>query len=234
MENATVKPFILPYLEMVITTICNRLCKSCSNFIPYIRHKAKHVRADEVKNQIECLKKLVGTVERFQVHGGEPLLNPELPEIMRAVLDSEFIKEIRIATNGTIIPSIELLQVLSSTRAKLAISDYYFNKSTAPIIQKLCDKWGVECIMYGKQLWYEFGKSKGIIFETCPINCYPVLYNWKIYLCARICHAYSGNGKKYCIDIRDNMDLRVAFDNNILKEGCYMCNISNKLIEPGF
>lgn len=234
MEKPPVNHSVLPYLEMVVTTVCNRECRSCSNFIPYIKARAKHVSASEAKTQIEDLKKTIGVIERFQVHGGEPLLNPDLPEIMRIIINEDFIKRIRIATNGTILPSVELLSVLSGSRVKLAISNYHFNKTNIPLIEQRCKGFGVEYIIYEKQLWYEFGKNVGITFDTCPINKYPVLFDSKVYLCARICHAYSDQGQKYCIDIRDTVDLKSALHNDYLKKGCNMCNITHKLIDPGF
>lgn len=74
MEKPPVNHSVLPYLEMVVTTVCNRECRSCSNFIPYIKARAKHVSASEAKTQIEDLKKTIGVIERFQVHGGNRCL----------------------------------------------------------------------------------------------------------------------------------------------------------------
>ena len=113
---------VLPYVEMVVTTICNMICVNCSNNIPAIQNKAKHISANDFSLQLSALICVVDEIEKFQIHGGEPLLNPELHEIVKIVSNEQSIKKIRIVTNGTILLSPALIDVLSHHRVVLSIS----------------------------------------------------------------------------------------------------------------
>lgn len=226
---------VLPYLEMVITTKCNMRCINCSNNIPMIQHKARHISANEFQSQLSALTELVSRIDKFQIHGGEPLSNPELPLIAKLAIEEPSLRKIRIATNGTIPLTTELIGVLSGQRATIAISSYHFNKESKKMIVEQCEKSSIPYVLYGEQKWYRFADSlegnNRMRFEDCPINDCLSYYDWRLYLCSRICH--STDNCTYSIDIRNANDLIKELSKPELKEWCKFCTIRNELVESG-
>ena len=225
---------VLPYVEMVVTTICNMRCVDCSNNIPKIQNKAKHILANDFLLQLSALTSVIDEIEKFQIHGGEPLLNPELHEIVKIVSNEQSIKEIRIATNGTIPLSSALIDVLSFNRVVLSISNYGFNEKSRKKIIAQCEETGIPYILYDEQPWYSFSSSTSgntNKYEKCPINKYLCYYDWKLYLCSRICH--SSDNKAHSIDIRNVSNLHKDLMDGRLKEWCKHCTICDKLVKAG-
>lgn len=92
-----------------ITTKCTLNCKLCSTGVPYIEN-AYHVPKDNLFAQMEHLFPIVNHIEHVDVLGGEPLLHPEITEIMQNLWNyRDKFNEMRIVTNGTIVPNKELL-----------------------------------------------------------------------------------------------------------------------------
>ncbi|HBA68599.1 MAG TPA: hypothetical protein DCZ40_04485, partial [Lachnospiraceae bacterium] len=72
------------------------------------------------------LFKRVDYLASYYLIGGEPLLNRELPSIISAVHEKfgSRIGYIQIITNGSIVPSKELISVMGKCKVKVRISDY--------------------------------------------------------------------------------------------------------------
>ena len=225
---------VLPYVEMVVTTICNMRCTDCSNNIPKIQNKAKHISANDFLLQLSALIDVVDEIEKFQIHGGEALLNPELHEIVKIASNEQSIRKIRIATNGTILLSPALIDVLSHNRVVLSISSYWFNEKTRKRVIAQCDEARIPYILHGEQPWYSFsGQPSGDTnkYEECPINKFLCYYDWRLYLCSRICH--SSDNKAHSIDVRDVSNLHKDLLDDRLKEWCKHCTICDKLVKAG-
>jgi MoaA/NifB/PqqE/SkfB family radical SAM enzyme len=69
---------------------------------------------------------IVDVIEKFNINGGEPLLHPQLPEIIDFL--SAFISKINmleITTNGTVVPSDRLLKSLTfSNKVDILVDNY--------------------------------------------------------------------------------------------------------------
>lgn len=225
---------VLPYLEMVVTTKCNMKCVNCSNNIPAIQHKANHVSANVFFLQLTTLTKTVSEINKFQIHGGEPFLNPDLPAIVQIAIKEPSLKQIRIATNGTVPMSSALIEALSGNRAVVAISSYWFNRESRNIIVNQCKKAAIPFVLYDEQPWYSFTERNvdaHMKYEDCPINNYLCYCDWRLYLCSRICH--STDNCTYSIDIRNTNDLIKELSKPELKGWCKFCTIRNELVESG-
>lgn len=227
----------LPYVEMVITTYCNMLCTNCSNGIPLLRER-KHVGYDDFVNQVDVLLSNVSYIDKFQIHGGEPLLNPHLPRMIKYIRHKQKIKHVRIATNGTIIPSAELAAAMNGSNIVLAISSYKKNCSQTAKVVETCEELKIKYILYPEQDWYSFSSTPICNardrFESCPINTYLCYAGWRLYLCSRICHCYSTKYDSCLIDIRDfDGNIMDALSSESLFEPCECCTISEKKILAG-
>lgn len=238
MEIDRISPLpILPYIEMVTTTCCNRLCPNCSNGIPLIAEPS-HVNFQDFKFQLDALLSRVSYISKFQIHGGEPLLNPNLPRIISYIKQKQKIKKIRIATNGTIVPSDELVKALQNSNIILAMSSYHDNKDTLKEIIKLCKYSQIKYKVYPEQKWFSFTSEPTFNaddkFQGCPLNKYLCYHNWHLYLCARICHCYSLYYDSCSIDIRNHQDnLVTSLTMDELHKPCEICTIGEQLLRAG-
>lgn len=224
----------LSYIEMIITTECNMLCSNCSNGIPYTDRNTISYQA--FCEQLQSLLTHVSYIERFQLHGGEPFLNPEVHKMITFLDKTQKLLSIRVATNGTVIPNKETISALKGSRIVLAISSYYFNREKREQLIDVCKSNNIRYILYSEQEWYRFESQQGVVnsFETCPINSYPCYYEGKVYLCSRICHLYGKHYPNSNIEIVGfSGDLLYALNGENLKAPCRECTISNKKIVAG-
>jgi organic radical activating enzyme len=89
----------LPFLETMITQVCNLSCYGCTNYSD-LTHSG-YVSWDEGEEQLqEWLKKI--EIEEFGIMGGEPLINPEVDKWLigtRRIISGR----IRFTTNGELL-----------------------------------------------------------------------------------------------------------------------------------
>lgn len=87
--------------EVNIVHHCNLACQSCSHLSPVLsRHIAE---ASQIFNDLSNLAKYYHATQ-VRIIGGEPLLHPNLIDIIDAVRASRISDTIRIATNGILLP----------------------------------------------------------------------------------------------------------------------------------
>ena len=121
----------LDYIEFICTTVCNKRCKNCSNYIPQLGALQRHVSGEAFAEQLRILLSRVSYVEKMQIHGGEPLLNPDILQIIEELKkERDRIGKIRIITNGTVVLKETLIDALKGSRIQLAISNYLFNQES--------------------------------------------------------------------------------------------------------
>lgn len=144
---------------IVPDTHCNLNCKDCLNFTPYIK---KHIRRriDELIDDINLYFKWVDFSERYQISGGEPLLYPDIIELVKYIGENyrERINIFEIVINGTIVPSDGLCDAMSKYNMTVYLDNY---TDTIPselshrseIISKL-SKYGVRWIDNTVKNWF--------------------------------------------------------------------------------
>ena len=102
------------YLE--ITTVCTLACKLCIAKIPYYTSH-EHVELKYVKKDIEKLFEVYDYVENLDISGGEPLLYPNLELVLEEALKyKDKWGRVRIITNGTVIPSEAVINVMKTLK----------------------------------------------------------------------------------------------------------------------
>ncbi len=85
---------------------CNLNCKNCGHFSPLA--KEEYLDIEQYKKDCARLSELFGGEVKFvSLLGGEPLLNPDLVEIMRITREAFPIGKIKIETNGTLFPAMK-------------------------------------------------------------------------------------------------------------------------------
>lgn len=116
------KPF-LNYLEINIVDQCNLNCKGCAHFSNICDNN--FVSLDKYKQDLEIIAEKF-YLYNFRLLGGEPLLHPQLPELVditRKILPNS---RIIIVTNGLLINKLDdsVLKKISENNVIISISLY--------------------------------------------------------------------------------------------------------------
>jgi hypothetical protein len=125
--NANKLQDLIKYVAMSAGSICNLRCKHCITSTPY-RSNPRNYSLEELKSDIKRFWEIFHDfhLEHFDFIGGEPLLNPALPQIMEWCA-SEWggkFDELRILTNGSIKISDALLAICKNINMQFLIDDY--------------------------------------------------------------------------------------------------------------
>ncbi|MDR0681976.1 MAG: radical SAM protein [Dysgonamonadaceae bacterium] len=191
-------------IALIITHRCTLKCRLCGNYSPYY-YPPPHFSAEALSKTVQGIFDIVDIIEKFNINGGEPLLHPQLPEIIDFI--SSFIDKINIfeiTTNGTIIPNDRLLKSLSfSNKVDILVDNYGPKLSTkipeiseafngANIRHRIRTYYGVDTHCGG---WvdlsdlskkYTIDKDIESIFLKCLLNsklkCMPII-DGKAYVC---------------------------------------------------
>lgn len=117
--------FHLTNTTLVVTMRCNLRCKLCAVSVPYYKHP-EHYSIELLKKTVDRYFMAVDRVDKFTINGGEPLTHPQLAELMDYLLRySDRMGMLEILTNGSLVPSEELVDVLAkSDKTNVLVDDY--------------------------------------------------------------------------------------------------------------
>jgi MoaA/NifB/PqqE/SkfB family radical SAM enzyme len=135
----------LEYLEYHIADHCNLNCKGCGHFSNVCEPGFGDL--SQFRKDLERLRELVWGIKVFRLMGGEPLLNPELPEFVRAAREVFPDADIHVVSNGLALDDskIELLQTMAECHVNLDISQYPPAEAKKDRILALCRLMRVNC-----------------------------------------------------------------------------------------
>lgn len=149
---------IIENLNIPVTEKCTLRCEKCSALIPY-NNNPNHFDKDIILNSMSRFFQAIDGVKRVVISGGEPLLCPYLLEILENIAKSPKVLTIRVITNGTIIPDINILKSFRDMGISLSISDYGKLSYKKNELIELCDHykvlWDVNTYSYNR--WIDFG-----------------------------------------------------------------------------
>lgn len=121
-ERLWVRRFCIP-----VTLRCNLHCKLCAERSPYYRCPY-HPELPALEAQIDRLFTLADGVTMFDITGGEPLLRKDLHQLVRRLYEryGDRVGDLRIMTNGTLVPDGELLESLKlwGERVRVVVDHY--------------------------------------------------------------------------------------------------------------
>lgn len=161
--------FHIPQIGFSLTTRCTLRCQDCialSQLFENTDHSANFgyidTSIDKYKHALDRIINSVDGIKRLFLHGGEPLLNKELPEIVAYSAQCDKIELVELITNGTVVPSEALLDALEKYKHKiyLAINDYSKNPALRDrlpykkIIALLEDR-GIRHPLYAELQWFK-------------------------------------------------------------------------------
>lgn len=182
----------LDNVDVMITEKCTLRCKNCSLFIPYY-NKPKEFSREDIVESIEVLSNSVDVIENITIMGGEPLLHKELVDICEKIAELSNVIQIKIVTNGTILPNVETLSALKKYVTSFLISDYnHLSREKDTLIEAL-KREGIHYAVFGDEVkWFKntdikrHNKSQSDnqkIFEQCFWKKKYLLKNGKISNC---------------------------------------------------
>lgn len=122
----------------VVTQKCTLKCKMCLAFIPYFENPI-NTSLEDAKVILDNYFRIIDYVEIFSVTGGEPLINPDLTEIMRYVFTykSQIRKHIDIVTNGTILFKKDILELFSDNKDLVRVIISNYGKDLSPRVNEI-------------------------------------------------------------------------------------------------
>lgn len=137
----------LEYLEIPIVEYCNLNCKGCSHFSP-LATKDDYMTLQEIQSDLTRLKELVPNIYKIRLLGGEPLLHPELFEILYAVRRVYPFADIRIVSNGLLISKMdnEIFRAIKENGISFDISMYPPTVKCWGNIKDILDKFGIDYV----------------------------------------------------------------------------------------
>lgn len=113
---------LLRKLEIYLTNGCNLKCKFCSHFNPYRRGI---VPTEMLVESMETWAKKV-CPRKFGLLGGEPLLHPDFPLLLRKARECWPASRLIVTTNGLLVAAKKepLINVLYETGAEVLLSEH--------------------------------------------------------------------------------------------------------------
>lgn len=185
---------VLPRVVISLTNRCSLRCRDCNALIPCAIEKYDRPVIDQLKD-IEKLLDVADRICSVELIGGEPFLYQRLDTIIEVCLESPKIDQLEITTNGTIMPSKEVMERIKNDKCFVIFSDYGdVNKKSSEIQNKLIGE-GIHVIDLKNDKWYNAGgiEKRGksinrIRYEFTMCDCKDVcrtLYKGKLYVCGR-------------------------------------------------
>ena len=152
-------------ISFLPSTACNLKCRHCLNFNPFA--EKFYVREWEaLKEDVDLFFSHVDFIMQFHVSGGEPMLYRYTADLIRYI-DGRYGKRIgtlRMATNGTVVPSDEMLEKLSKCRIEVVVDDYrkavpQYREQFDELIQKL-EQYEIKYYINKVDSWVDLAPEK--------------------------------------------------------------------------
>lgn len=188
---------MVPNMVLVMTTKCSLKCEACANLMPYY-HSPYNRDVKEVLADLEAVFSNIDTSVNLSLIGGEPFLYPDLVKILDYVENNKKIMFANITSNGTIVPSEEVLKKLKDSRVKVIFSDYGIETQKIEAVKKLFEEYGIPYGYKKDLVWTSAGPTgeRGKSIEQLKKEykwCFSAKYcktilNGRLYSCSRAAH----------------------------------------------
>lgn len=185
-------------MVFVVTNICNLKCKLCSVGVPYYKSH-HHAPLEEIEREAEEVFKIYNHIGHIDIIGGEPLLHPELAQII-AIFEkySSCFDTLRVITNSTLMLKPDVISAMKAhgDKFQFLIDNYGPLSNQVDILIKQCDENQIPYKMntyFGNHQhcdgWIDFGNFESKNYKENEIQ---EMYD-KCHLAHDICiHVQSG------------------------------------------
>lgn len=217
--------FLLPRLNVVITSRCTLKCKNCSSLIGFYQ-KTTDFDTGRILKAIDRIFSCVDLAYHVELLGGEPFLNKDFPIIAGHLLHTGKILHIDVITNGTLVPAEKDLEIFKDKRISVVIDDYGELSTKMNALIKTLESLNVGYRINRHWAWADLGgfEERGSnpqqmteLFGKCNFNSCSELLDGRLYRCPRSSHGTNtGLVPEYKNDFIDVLD--ESLDRNSLKK----------------
>lgn len=228
-------------IDLMLTEKCSLKCKDCSNLMQFYA-KPVDEDFDMVIKSFDKFMQTVDFVQEVRFIGGEPLMYKRVDEVAKHVLGYKNFGQLKVNTNGTIVPNETKLKVFEDPRVFFDISNYgKFSRNVDKLTEKLKEK-KIAHVASSVSEWQDVGKIVNSnrsdqvnkeIFGNCCINRGLTLLHGKLYLCPFSANATNLNAIKYAekeiLDTKTEKEklkkqIHNLYFNTDFLEACKSCN----------
>lgn len=191
------KEICISRVGVSVTQKCTLKCRDCCMMMPFYTNPVNY-SYEMLCKDADLLFNLVDEVSSFEVIGGEPFIYDKLWQYLEYISENygAKISNLQVVTNGTILPSQTLIDIIKKTNTKIRISDYssevsYTNKIND--LKNLLRINGIQYDVFVQEQWTDFGRPYNrILYNDDNVKqhfnkCHPMsywLHDGKYYFCA--------------------------------------------------
>lgn len=190
------KDIYIRYVEIPITTRCTLNCKECNNLIQVYQEPVNYYTS-RILRDIKRICSVSEKIEMLRILGGEPLVHPDLSEILLELKKIDKIKHVQVVTNGTLLFDRKSLLVLKNKKFSVDISNYGTHSGKFKELVEQLEKHRVYYITQKEQKpWKSISRCTcrkrserelKRVFALCREDCHSLL-DGELHLCARSSH----------------------------------------------
>lgn len=167
------QPIQIDFLVFWCGTKCSLHCKNCCNLIPYMKQESFNVQ--EILADFAFLANYC-EIKALQIQGGELFTHPDVAKIISNLAQYK-IPNIRIATNGSIIPNDEIIKVLKDNpKVGINISNYDCIPEKRTKMIGVLEQNGIAYdkydFLFGNGQWFDYGNvyQERVNVEQAKVN----------------------------------------------------------------
>lgn len=186
-------------ISLTVTHRCNLKCKGCLTFVP-LCDSPRDYDIEDFKNSLDLFFASVDYVGFLEIAGGETLLYPHINSLLKYIGEKyrDKVDKAYVTTNGTIVPTDELCEIIRTYSFVLNVDDYSTQINPAlnkldEIVHKL-DMLQVRYHINRVDNWFDLAIDRtdnSELSESELVNYYvacqqewPELYEGYVYQCA--------------------------------------------------
>lgn len=226
----------LHYFEVPVTDNCNLNCKGCL-FASNLISNVSHVPYEDLWKDARRMSELFYDVPWIRILGGEPLMHPNIIEILECYREYFPDSEVDLCTNGLLIPKMEekFWECIKKNRISIHVSGYKPTYAQLNRIDVILREREIPYVILKREKFLKYYTSKPEndmenSFQECIASgCYEV-YRGKISSCSAVIAFEHFNEKfhsEYVITEEEDW-----FD--IQKEGFDAWKVKKKLEMPSY
>lgn len=218
---------VLDYLEFHLADHCNLNCAGCLHYAPFADRRFADL--ETIRRDFKRLKELFSNIRHIRIMGGEPLLYPDVGEVVKTVRAAFPRSKVRVVTNGVVLNDDadgkirSLLSILRKNSVGIDWTMYPPVAHREDEIKALCKNAGVNLRITENNSFMARIRPKGGIgirraFRWCRERMYcPILDDGRIFTCAPARYAgYYNKAAETKIPVEKGMDLHTATAKDIL------------------
>ncbi|MBR3308013.1 MAG: radical SAM protein [Lachnospiraceae bacterium] len=207
----------LEYLEYHVSWHCNLKCRGCTHFSNIIEGE-RFGDIDAFVRDMQRLQELFWGIFKIRLMGGEPLLNPKLPEFVAVSREAFPDADIRVVSNALLLREDmeDLLDTMGACGVGFDVSMYPPTKAAIGRVDGICRKKGVKLFVTPEVREFRAGmdpegrQEPGEVYAACPARHCAFLGDGVISTCAmpQLIDIYNGCfGQNIPVVAEDIIDL---------------------------